>query len=532
MKISLSQVTKSIFALLFVSALALQATPILKAYGESEFSMVVEDAVNDSYSQAYGGTFIDVSLADVEYVEIYSSSEALKLSFYPANTFPPPGPLEGQNMYINYGVTVNIEIGLEGDGIILQIDSVVMSMPGMSLQQSYITLEGPWGSISSSGAVEVSEERLDIIFTSNTIGQSYLESLRDAFENRVSILVDAEFSIMVSDQYMQVGQVAVDEIDFVEQPESEYTTTYTGTETTEYPPVDTTTYYDEDEPFYSQLEPTTTSVSVEFRSEPVFSISLEETSEEYIITYKLEAEGSSSNASHVAVAIEVYYLGKLVGQTAFNTNIGPDSQADPDRSDGFYSEFTTSSPGGVATITFKAALMPSGEGDWSSWKFELLFQQRVKKGVPTSGLNELERKLIEDPYGISTDDVKIVLIAIGFTSLDESSYNIAKAETTPQISVGGEETTTTTTTETVGEETKTQKTEKPGDARTETTMTEDNTTKEQTSETGETPREEDEGETPSESGGDEGIPVSIVAGAAAAILLALAGAAYFLLRNK
>ncbi len=421
--------------------LLFQAPQAIASASEEGASLSIIDEAGDAFSQGTK-TILSASQADVSMVEVLASGGEFRVALIAAEGFPSPGQVEDGNLFVGYAVQAYLELGSGEGAVLVQLDAMLVPQP-FQMETVVATLEGSWGSVSVSGFIDASRERIELVVTSESLGESYLQSLSEALSSG-NTLLDLEFAVIVVDEAFNPVQTIVDEVSYVEGGEGEAGQGGPGDTATTSPGHQPES--GELEPYYSVLESTDSTVSVGFSAKPTISFSIKEEDGEYVVSYSAEARGFSRGAAFVAVAIEVYYAGSLVAQSSFNSPIGPGAVDDGTPVDGLMEEYEVVMPGGMGSTSIRVAVEPGGDG-WSEWFFEMSIERRIPKatmhGVEASGL---ERVFIEERNPrVLTSSIEAVFTVIGFSDYSGRLYAVKNeyAEITVSLSTASPSSTST-----------------------------------------------------------------------------------------
>lgn len=413
-------------ASLLVVVSALQAT----ASGDMQDSIVVEDDVGD-VSSINPGPGLPVGSADIVRATVYydSGRGVIVYKFEAREGIPTEGVmilLESQlELYRPGGVTTTYTATL-----------MVNYMAGGYSETTFVVTGHPeYGDIVYTGP-----DRINYSIEGNAI---VLEAEVD-YEATPFPALDLPYYFRASLTIAtQTGATMFDEVYYESPGEGGEEPPGEAGPTTTYPANDTTS------PgiVFKDLGSNTDRVSVDISSTPTYSIYSRETGIPGVSLVIVEARvvGVSSNASHVALAIEVFAGGELAGQ--FVVNSATYGRVDSNGVLDGYSfslSFPIDIPGADLQALFEEYLLPEQES-WSTWEYKLYL------AIPSTGLTPGTPQVgpINLVEYLKREDIEVYVTAIAFENPEETLYT---TKTVKAQAITGGTTETTTGTE-GGEET-------------------------------------------------------------------------------
>ncbi len=180
-------------------------------------------------------------------------------------------------------------------------------------------------------------------------------------------------------------------------------------------------------------------VTVSIKGTPTIEVSESRVNGIPVVILRVNVEGESQGASHIALAFEIFINGELDSQTFYNT-VSFNGAVDSDGPVNGYEMTLTLPVSNQVPYKVEEKLKPVG-GDWSSW----VFQGEYK--IP--GTASQFKNLLNMIEAIKGGDAEVYVTAIAFKSSNEAEYTTATKKADIEIqgeSIGGAPTKTGTQT--------------------------------------------------------------------------------------
>ena len=184
---------------------------------------------------------------------------------------------------------------------------------------------------------------------------------------------------------------------------------------------------------YRGLEGNADDVSVSITGKPVIvvrSVGADGTSPGYTVI-EVRVSGTSSNAHHVAVAVETFIRGELDSQILYNSYKGLTDDDGP--INGYTSYFSIPIQSGLK-FEISEELVPE-ERDWAKWSLNASYTIPL---VQAPGYDQLSN-LVDMVRVIKGGDVEVYVTAIAYKDSGEALYNTATKKASLEIAGAGGE---------------------------------------------------------------------------------------------
>lgn len=182
---------------------------------------------------------------------------------------------------------------------------------------------------------------------------------------------------------------------------------------------------------YRDLDGNADDVSVSITGEPVVvvrSVGASGTSPGYTVL-EVRVSGTSSNAHHVAVAVETFIRGELDSQILYNSYKGLTDDDGP--INGYTSYFSIPIQTGLK-FEISEKLVPEAQG-WSQWSLNASYTIPL---VQAPGYDQLSN-LVDIVRVIKGGDVEVYVTAIAYKDSGEALYNTATKKASLEIAGAG-----------------------------------------------------------------------------------------------